>query len=179
MRIFVCGIIIILNLILQSTLLQGIEIRGIIPNTAVVLIVSYSLLRGRFEGMIFGCFIGLMQDIFFSDSLTYYALLGGMCGYFVGRVNKNFYRENFFLPLVVTFAAVNIYGTLIYIFGFLINNITDFLYFYNNIILPESVYSSMTSLVIYLFFHKINDAIEKREKYNRKIFGRKNGKLFR
>ena len=52
MRIFITAIFIVLNFLMQSTILHYIEIRGVIPNTTIILIVSYALLRGSTEGAI-------------------------------------------------------------------------------------------------------------------------------
>ena len=42
----VTAAVLIINFILQTTVLQLIEIRGVIPDTMLIIIVSYSLLRG-------------------------------------------------------------------------------------------------------------------------------------
>ena len=52
MRIFITAIFIVLNFLMQSTILHYIEIRGVIPNTTIILIVSYGLLRVSTEGAI-------------------------------------------------------------------------------------------------------------------------------
>lgn len=46
----VTAAVLIINFILQTTVLQLIEIRGVIPDTMLIIIVSYSLLRGQNAG---------------------------------------------------------------------------------------------------------------------------------
>ena len=59
MRILLTGILIFVNFILQTTLLPYISIGGILPNTALlIIVVSDALLRGSTEGAIVGFFSG-------------------------------------------------------------------------------------------------------------------------
>lgn len=58
MRILLTGILIFVNFILQTTLLPYISIGGLLPNTALIIVVSYALLRGSTEGAIVGFFSG-------------------------------------------------------------------------------------------------------------------------
>ena len=61
----VTALVIIINFILQSTVLRLIEIRGVIPDTMIIITVSYALLRGQDTGAAAGFFGGLLYDIFF------------------------------------------------------------------------------------------------------------------
>ena len=101
MRILLTGILIFVNFILQTTLLPYISIGGILPNTALIIVVSYALLRGSTEGAIVGFFSGLPIDIFFGTSFGYYTLLFLLAGLLIGRSQKDFYRENYLLPIII------------------------------------------------------------------------------
>lgn len=171
MRIIIVSIILIVNLILQSTYFEYIQIFGIKPNTAIIIIVSFAMMRGSFEGAIIGFCSGLLQDILFSSSIGTNAILGLYIGYFCGKVNKDFFSENYFLELFLCIASVFCYECIIYIFGFLVRGRTNFIYFFYRIILPEVIYTSVISLVIYKLIYKINNRIETREKLNRKFLG--------
>ncbi len=169
MRIVVITAILIINTILQSTYFEYIEIIGVKPNTAIIIIVSFAIMRGSFEGALIGFFSGLLQDILFGSSVGTHALLGMYVGYLCGKVNKDFFSENYFLELVLCAASVLGYECIIYFFFFLMRGKTDFLYFFNRIILPEVVYTSFISLFIYKVMYLINDKIEAREKLTRKF----------
>lgn len=170
MRIFVTGFILILNLVLQSTLFQAIQIRGIMPNTAIILIVSYALLRGSLEGALVGFFCGLLQDVYFGTSLGFFSCLGMLTGYFSGKASQNFYRENYLIPLLLCTIATFLYETLVYSTSFLFRGNLNFLYYFNNLILPETVYTSVISILVYRILYGINEAVEQKERYKRKLF---------
>lgn len=167
MRILVIGIILILNTILQSTYFDYIEIINIKPNTAIIIIVSFALMRGSFEGAIIGFCAGLLQDLLFGTSIGINALLGMYIGYFCGKLNKDFYSENYLLELILCVFSVLFYDSVIYILGFLVRGKTDFIYFLNNIIIPEVVYTSVLSLLVYKLLYFVNYKIESREKLTR------------
>lgn len=162
--------ILALNLVFQSSVLPFFEIRGIMPNTALVIIVSVSLLRGSLEGCLTGFFAGLLQDIFFGNSIGYYALLGSLTGYFCGKFNHGFFRENYATPVILCAAASVVYETAVYLTGFLFSGNLHYLYFLINLMLPEAVYTAVFTFIIYRILFSINEHIENKEKYKRKLF---------
>ena len=51
-RVITIFIVLVINLVLQSTVLQYIRINSIIPNTALIIIISMSLLRGVLKALL-------------------------------------------------------------------------------------------------------------------------------
>ncbi len=170
LRVFVTFIILLVNLVLQSTLFNYIQLFHIKPNTAVVIIVSYALLRGEIEGAMVGFFAGLMQDIFFGTSLGFFALTGLLLGFFCGKFFKNFYRENIFLPLVLCVLGVFFSSCIFYVFYFLLRGRLDFLYYFKHIILIEAAYTGAISLLLYNLLYFINLKLENTERDRRKFY---------
>lgn len=146
-----------------------IRIRGISPNFNIMMIVAFALLRGSKEGSIIGFFAGLVMDMFFSTSRGYLAIIGALMGYFCGKFNKDFYRENFILPFILTLISTVIYG-FVQSLPFLLRGKTNYLYFIRNIIVPETIYTVVLSIVVYQLIYMANEKIEQNEKSNRKIF---------
>ena len=58
MRIIITTLIVVLNFILQTTLFPYLAIQGVFPNTALIIVTSYSLLRGSKEGALVGAGTG-------------------------------------------------------------------------------------------------------------------------
>ncbi|NDO47304.1 rod shape-determining protein MreD [Clostridium sp. MD294] len=170
MRVFITAIFIIINFLIQSTVLHYIEIRGVIPNTTIILIVSYALLRGSTEGAIVGFFTGLLQDIFFGTSIGCFTLLNIVTGYLFGRGNHDFYRENYILPMMLCAIAVFLYETIIYIISFLLRGQLNFLYILSNTLLPETVYSCIFTIPLYRILFGTNEWLELKEKYKYRLF---------
>ena len=162
-------IILIINLVLQSTVLQYFRVNSVIPNTAVVIVVSMSLLRGRAEGCVTGFAAGILQDIFFGSSLGYYALFGILTGLIVGRFNHNYYRENYALPVFLCFISTAVYESAVFLTGAFFDGYLNYFYFFINII-PESVYTAVSAIIIYRILFSVNERIEKSERYKRRLF---------
>ena len=169
-RIAVTCLLIIINIIIQSTLLQHIAIRGVIPNTAIIIIVSFALLRGSVSGAAAGFFSGLIYDILFGNSVGFYALLGIVTGWICGIFNTNFYRENYFLPAVLSCAAILFYDSAIYIFGMIQGINFSYISILFNIILPEAVYTAVFVIPVYRIVFAANEQLESKERRNRRLF---------
>ena len=169
MRIIVISIILFIANILQSTVFDMIRIRGISPNFNIMIIVSFALLRGSKEGSIIGFFAGLLVDIVFGTTKGYLAIIGACIGYLCGRFNKDFYRENFVLPFILTLISTMVYGLGVS-FPFLLRGKINYIYFIKNIIVPETIYTIILSLVLYQIIYIINKKIEENEKTKRNIF---------
>lgn len=169
-RAVIIFIILLFNLVFQSTVLQYFRINSVIPNTALAVIISIALLRGRLEGCLTGFAAGILQDIFFGNSLGYYALFGVLSGYIAGRFNHNYYRENYALPVFLCFTGTLIYESAVFFTSAFFDGYLNYFYFLINIILPEAVYTAVVAIVIYRLLFSINDRIEKSEKYKRKLF---------
>ena len=170
MRCLVVGIILILNIILQSTLLQYIEIINIVPNTAIIIIVSFAFMRGEIEGAVIGFAAGLIQDIFFGQYIGMHALLGMFTGFLCGKLYIDFFKESFLIPLLLTICASFLYEFSFYILNILIHKYTDIMYFFKTIILPETAYTALFSVFMYKLLYIINSKLEKRENLTRKFF---------
>lgn len=169
MRIFIVTFILIVNTILQSTYFEYIQILGIKPNVSIVIIVSFAIMRGSFEGALIGFFSGLLQDILFGTNIGTNAILGLYVGYFCGKVNKDFFSENYLLEMCLCALSVLCYECIVYVFSFLIRGKTNFIYMFNHIIFPEIVYTSFISIFIYKIIYWINDKIESHENLTRKF----------
>ena len=170
LRIGVLTAILIANYSLQVTLFQYIEILDVKPNTALIIIISYSILRGDVEGAILGFCAGLLQDIYFSSYIGLYAIMGMLVGYFCGKPFKDFFRENFFLPLSLVAICSLIQQCILYMVNFLFRSELDFLYYIRIFVLPESVYTIIFTVPVYSLMYWINNKLEEIEKGTRKLF---------
>ena len=73
-----------------------------------------------------------------------------------GIFTKYYYEDYITLPLVLCLANDLAYNLYIYIFRFLIRNRLNFGHYFVNIILPEIIFTMVTTLFVYRFFLFIN-----------------------
>ena len=170
MRIPITALIIFVNFILQTTIFPLLAIRGIFPNTALIIVTSYALLRGSKEGAIVGGFTGLLMDIFFSKMIGFYTLLYLAVGLLFGRSQKNFYRENYLLPIIFCAISTVLFQAVLYITGFLFRGEGNLLYFLFSVLLPELVYMAIVTILVYRILFGINEWLELKEKYKYRLF---------
>ncbi|MCL1923984.1 MAG: rod shape-determining protein MreD [Defluviitaleaceae bacterium] len=170
LRTLVISLIIFVNFILQSTLFQNISIFGITPNTAIIIIVAFAIMRQELEGAIIGFFVGLLQDIFFGNVIGLTALVYMFIGFLSGKPFKEFYLENYILPIILVGVFTIFYNFLYYVTNFLFRARLDIMLYFRTIILPETIYNIAVTLPLYISLYQINKLIEKRENEKRRMF---------
>jgi rod shape-determining protein MreD len=160
----------VINLALCSTVLRGIRVFGVQPDTTVLIIVSYAILRGDIEGAAVGFFAGLLQDIFFSGIIGTSALLGFILGFICGKPFKDFFPENYALPLILCGFGTLFFHTGYYFLTYLFQGETDFMFYFNRKILPVSIYTVAISVPVYRVIYFINSKLEAGEKPRRRFY---------
>jgi len=169
-RIAIMGGIIIINFVLQTSILPHMAIFGVIPDTALILIVCYGILRGDVEGAIFGFCTGLVQDVFFGTAIGLFALIGFLVGYVSGKPFKDFFKDNYFLPFFIVLGAVLVQQLFIYITSYMFFGQLNIWLFTRMIILPTTIYTVTLSIPLYILLHYINGKIERRANGGRNLF---------
>lgn len=170
MRVLVFSITVLLNFVLQTTVMRGIAVSDVIPNTALCIVISYAILRGDIEGAIMGFFAGLMQDIFFGRYIGFYALSYSLLGFLCGKPFRDFFPENYFMPLILTAICSLLNNAAFYTFNFLMRDKLDFTYYFFKVILPEALYTVLAAAFLYKVVYAINKKVMKFEMKRRKLF---------
>ena len=162
-RLFVLFIIILVNFALQSALFPFFAIMEVIPDTALVLIISYAILRGDIEGALFGIAVGFVQDISGGAVIGVFALLGFLTGYICGKPFSSFFKDNYFLPFFVVLFVCFVYQTVLYAATLLLFRQLDFSFYLRSIILPKTIYTASLAVPLYACFYYLNSKLEARE----------------
>jgi rod shape-determining protein MreD len=166
-------LLIVVNYALQSTVFQSMAILGVTPDTGLILIVSYGILRGDVEGALFGFACGLMFDIFGGYYIGLYAMLGMLTGYVCGKPFKDFFHDNYFLPFFVVVFATIAYQFLFYCTAILFSGSLDLFYYTRAIILPKTIYTASLAIPLYWLMHAVNGRVEYYEYNRRSLFKEK------
>jgi len=170
MRAIIVSLIVFINFILQSTLFGYIEFFGIRPNTALIIVVSVAILRSDIDGAITGFFAGLLQDIVFGRVIGLNALLYMCIGAVCGKPFKDFYRENYFLPIFLAVGATFFYEFAIFVATFLFRGRLDMPFYFQRIILPSLAYNAFLAFPLYRVLYSINKALEAQENAGRRFY---------
>lgn len=149
MRVFAVSMILITNFLIQSTLLQHFRVFGIVPNTALIIVVHFSILWGKNRGALIGFFAGLLQDIFVGNVFGANALIYMLLGYNIGMLEKAVFKDNPVTPMLFTALATGLYHLLFFSLMYIYQIRTDFLLLLRNVILIEAICNAVLSPFIY------------------------------
>lgn len=152
---FLIVLTIIINFILEGTILPYFKIMGVVPNTALIIVVIISLAKGKYLGGIFGIFIGLLQDIIFSSTIGINAFIFFVAGYFIGFIEDTFARDNIINPIIFTGLTTVYYNIMYSLFMFFLSTHITFIDAVKSVFSIEVLYNSVVSILIYKIFQKI------------------------
>ncbi len=155
MNITALLVIILFNIIVQSSILPYFRLFGYIPNTGLVLVILVALRKGKYYGGFFGLALGLLQDILFGQIVGVNALIFFFIGYIIGIIQDELNIENTFIPVLLSALFTIFYNFSFYTFMFFLSiNITREIMF-NNIFSLEIVYNMIFAALVYKLFTKI------------------------
>ena len=172
MRPAIMGLLILINFVVQASVLPQMAIFGVTPDTALIFIVSYGVLRGDIEGGIFGFIAGLVQDVSFGGPVGMFALFGFLIGYFSGKPFRDFFKDNYFLPFFLVLIAIVLQQFAIYVSSFLFLGQLNLGLFTRTIIIPTVIYTVSLAIPLYSLLHFINGRVERWESDHRNLFER-------
>lgn len=163
LRYLIIFLIIIICFLLQTTFFQTFALAGVSPNLLIIIVVSIAYMGGKNQGIIIGLICGLLYDFIYSDVIGLYSLIYMFIGYINGFLNKIYYSDDFTMPIFIIGISDFIYGISVYIFEFLLRGKLNILFYIRRIILPETVYTLLISVILYKILHSINSKIETKE----------------
>ena len=141
---------------IQSTVLHLISIGSITPNLLLILCVSMGLMRGRKVGLWTGFFSGLLIDLFYGSVFGFYALIYMYIGFLSGYAHRICYDDDVKVPIFLAGAGDILYGLAVYALQFLLRGRLGLGTYLTRIILPETFYTIILTLIVYRVFYYIN-----------------------
>lgn len=119
MRIFILSLLLIIEIIIESTILPFFKIRGATPDIVLITIISMGLIYGKKEGSILGLIGGLLSDIIFGKGFGLHSLPFMLIGYLMGLVSERVYKENRIIPFLFTIIGTLCYHGIFYFIHYL------------------------------------------------------------
>ena len=147
---------IIVCFLMQSTVLHLISIGSITPNLLLILCVSMGLMRGRKSGLWTGFFCGLLVDLFYGSVFGFYALIYMYLGFLSGYAHRICYDDDIKVPVLLAGVGNILYGLAVYALQFLLRGRLGLGTYIYRIILPETFYTIILTLIVYRIFYRIN-----------------------
>ena len=163
MRLAFNFFLILISFVINFSFFELIKLNGVKPNLFLIIIICISVLRDDIESALIGFFLGLTQDIFFYNKLGFFSFFYLITGYLANKPFKYFYRENYFVPMLLVFLSSVFFESLVFVFSFDFSLYKYFFYALIKIILPEAFYNVILIFIIYPVIYFINKKLETRE----------------
>ena len=154
MTIIILILTVILNTIIESTIISYISILGYVPNIALIIITVVSLLKGKYHGAFLGLFLGLTQDILFGKVLGVNALIYFILVYTTGLIRNALNVDNLTIPVITTGLVTIAYNLLYFLIMFFLSMDINKNVLMKNIFSLEILYNGILSIFLYKIFSK-------------------------
>lgn len=143
--------------VLQTTIFHRLHLGGVSPNLLIMVTAASGLMYGRKLGMFSGVVGGLLVDAMFNNVIGLSILIYAFVGYVNGMANKLYFKEDLYIPILSIAGSDAVYGVLYYVCRFMLRGRLDLPYYLWHIILPETIYTTLVGIVIYLFMRRLKE----------------------
>ncbi len=163
MRVLILSIGAILGVALQATWLAGLNFPGnIVPDLILIMVISYSLLRGPDEGLFFGLAAGLFLDLVAGGVIGIQTLSKSFAGFSAGLLEKTIFKDNLLVPVIATFVGTLVFESLSVLMHLSFHGNYHFGLLLISAILPLALYNAAFAPVIYRLFLKMERFVAER-----------------
>ena len=148
---------------LQSTLVSHFRILGVFADLPLLVVVSWSLLRGPREGLIWGFIAGLTVDLY-SGAPFGAATFGLMAaGFLSGLGQSTVFRAQLFLPLIAVLLATVVYDILFLLVVWISGYPVSWLDSLFRLVLPSAVLNAVLTPVVFVIMRWLNTRFGREE----------------
>lgn len=166
--ITIIGLIIVFFLIyfLQINIFGTFTIAGISPDLFVIYVLFIGLFANQLLGISLGVVFGLILDLLYGKAIGVSAVMLCIVGYLGSYFDKNFSKENKLTIILMVAGTTVIYELGRYFLNSLILEFDrEFLYF-TKIVLIETLYNVLLTIIMYPIIQKIGYVIDRNFKKN-------------
>lgn len=170
MRAIITGVIVLLTIAVQSTLMQYVQFYGIKPNIIIVVIISIALLRGSREGAAVGAFAGMLYDFIFGRAFGAGTLMGLLLGLSVGTLNRRLYKENLLVVVLITFLFTFCFEFPIALYSLLNDRGESIIILIKDVVLKEALYNCVAAVFVHYIICRANNKLTRIERVHKRQY---------
>lgn len=148
MKVLRNALLLILALLVQTSYLDEIAIKGIRPDLVLLLLVYISIVHGQIPGTIFGFLAGLLQDVYSPAPLGLNALCKSIIGFLVGYTRGGIIEESLLARGFIIFGAT-IFHDLVYFLIFSWKDLRDYFTLILRYTLPAAAYTTLVGVILF------------------------------
>jgi len=136
--------------ILQTTIVPGLAVWGVFANLPLLVVVSWSLLRGPREGAVWGFIAGLMVDLLSGAPFGAATLSLIIVGFLTGLGETAVFRTRIALPMVAMLLATIVYDLLFLLVVQISGQPVTWLDSVFRIVLPSAILNAVLTPIVFL-----------------------------
>ncbi len=133
--------------LVQATFMPHLAIRGVFPDLPVLVVVSWGLLRGSGEGMVWGLIAGIAVDLFSGAPFGAATLALIAVGFFSG-LGRAVVFAHITLPLLAMFLATIVYDLIFLLVVQISGGAVAWIGSLFHIILPSAILNALLTPVV-------------------------------
>ncbi|MEA4923789.1 MAG: rod shape-determining protein MreD [Syntrophomonadaceae bacterium] len=154
MRYLILALMPFLALFLQTTFFRMFSFQGAVPDAVLVLVIFYAIFNGANKGIIYGAACGLLEDLYFGRFIGMNAIIKGLTGFIIGRLQGNVFKENILVGVLGVIGGTALNAFLLFILSlvsFEVFNI-DKSIFMN--LIYQGVYNTLIGIPLYIWYYR-------------------------
>lgn len=137
------------------------------PNLIVIFILFIGLFANKGMGITYGIFIGIFVDLIIGKRIGISGIMLGIVGLLGGILDKNFSKESKITIIIMVILTTTIYEIGTYIFGFFMYGYEIEFFAFVRILLFESLYNVILTIILYPMIKFLGYKIEEEYKGNK------------
>ena len=137
------------TLILQTTVLDYVDVLGIKPDLIMLIVDLNGFLLGTREGAFLGYTAGILEDLFAGGYIGLNALSKMAAGYLAGMAGLRLFRENTLIATGVVFISSFAGNSVYYILLSIVGIKVPYFYAFFRVIIPVAVYTYLLTPFIF------------------------------
>lgn len=145
---------------LQANFFTWFTIAGVMPNVLVIFILFVGLFAGKKLGLILGIILGFYIDAIIGRQIGISGIMLGLIGLAGEYLDKNFSKESKLTIIIMIAVATLIYEIGCYAFNLMTINIEMEIFAFIKILLIETLYNTIITIIIYPLIQKLGHVLE-------------------
>ena len=149
------AVLVIATALLETTLLDLIEIQGVVPDLTLLLVVFFAIVEGEERAMYTGLLGGVFQDVVLHKTLGHHVLGLVIIGYFVSRISIRLITEHPAVKMTLVFGASLANGIIFTAVAYVQQPATSALHLLVTSVVPESFYTALVTPIAFFLLQLV------------------------
>ena len=152
---------------LQSDFFSWFSIAGVKPNLFVIYILFIGLFGNRSMGIIYGAILGICLDLIFNEKVGSNLFGLVLIGIIATLFDKNFSKDSRITIMFMVLGSTILFEVLSFFINYIIYSINIDIISFIKILIIETIYNILITIIIYPLIQKFGYYIENEYKGNR------------